>query len=124
MTVTIELRQTREVISEEVWSVSSEVTRAVNIIPEVFVQSTATQAYLRVAMVDDIVSLPRTLADAQEQQSPTYLTSSTVFDSENMADAKSFAAYVQDRIRHLCVTYADYSNNFEGTSEYTLSSDD
>ena len=123
MTVTIELRQTRTAVASDNYRVLSEVITATNIIPEIFVTRTIDDDFQRVAMVDDIVSLPRTKQDAIDEQRASYLAAAAEVDYGDVATAVYAADHVRGRVQHLVETYDEYTTEFEGQDDYTITSE-
>jgi len=120
MSISITLRQTRTVISEEVFRVQTEVLTATEIIPQVFVLRTSDDEFQHVALVDELVSLPQSKQAALDALEEQYLSDTATVDYLEVATAVSAATHVRDRVQHLVTMYEEYTETFEGTDDYTI----
>ena len=120
MAISIELQQTRTVEAEDLFRVRNEVLVAEDIIPEVFVLNTEDDAFLHVAMVNELVRLPRTKQEAEAEQEEHYLSAVASADYVEVATAVYAGEHVLDRVQHLVTTYANYETEFAGQDEHII----
>jgi dTDP-4-dehydrorhamnose reductase len=119
MAVTITVKQTQSIEEGNLFRVLDEVTSSTDIAAEVFVFTTETQAFSRVATVYDIEHiLDTTYEDAVTNAAEYYRLDTVQKDYTTQAKAETFAAYTLARIRTLVGDYIEYSEGFEGVTTY------
>jgi len=119
MAVSITLQQTQSIQPDNLFRVLDEITASTDISEYVFVFTTETQAFSRVATVYDIEHvLYTTYAEAFSQGAEYYRLASVQKDYETQAQAESFAIYTQGRVDALAGDYAEYSDGFVGVNTY------
>jgi hypothetical protein len=105
------------------YRVEDTVTASVHIPMEVFVFATATPGvYNRIATVNDIMTYPDSLLQAQTDHADYYRLAAVVRDFDVLTQAEAFATEVTTRFKSLVVEYDSYVNQFVGTTTETISS--
>lgn len=120
MATSVTHTQTRSVVAGPLYRVVDTATASVDIEHEVFVFVTDTQAFSRVATVDDMLTLPDTQAEALSAELGYYRLATVTRDFEALTDAKEFAASVNSRLKSLCVDYAAAVAAFIGSESTTV----
>jgi hypothetical protein len=123
MTVSVTLVETRTVETGPLYRVKHDITASVHISPYVFVFTTETEAFSRVATVYDIEKVTHTtLAAAQTAGAEFYRLDEVTKNWESLDLAAEFAAYNKQRLQFLVSEYETYTSSFAGTTTTTLTS--
>lgn len=116
----ITMRQTQSLQPGNLFRVLDEITASTDISSSVFVFTTETQAFSRVATVYDVENLLYTsYAEAFAHAAEYYRLTSVQMDFEEQTKAEAFAAYTQARVRTLANDYTEYTSGFAGVTTYT-----
>lgn len=115
----ITLQETLSLEAGNLFRVLEEITVAAGISDSVFVFTTGTQEFSRVATVYDLESLLDTsYEDAVAHASEYYRLTTVQKDFITQAKAQAFSAYTRARIRTLVDDYTEYTDGFEDVTIY------
>jgi len=120
MSITIELRQTQEIIpGVPEYRVTNKVTRSVGIAREVFVMNTETDFFEHVATVWHMDNTPSSKAEAIVIGSAYYRADEAYREYPAIETALEFAGYTRSRTEGLARTYGEAAREFPGVFDYT-----
>ena len=120
MSITIELRQTQEVIpGVPMYRVTNKVTRSIGIEREIFVMNTETDYFEHVATVWHIDNTPASKEEATVIGSPYYLSDEAYREYPSIETALEFAVYTRSRTEGLARAYSEATGEFPGVFDYT-----
>ena len=120
--VVISSTQVRSVDSNAWFQVSDTVTAATNIGAAVFVYRVDTSAFDHVATAGDMQAHPDTRAAAVTAGDAYYRQANVTTSFQALADAVSFAAILNLRLKQLCTEQNLFLNGFLGTTSATVTS--
>lgn len=117
MTVQVDIHQDRTVEEGPIYRVATSVTYSNGIDNAVFVLSTDTDVFSRVATVWDMIHVPNDKVLAQLDLEVYYRSSAAIQDFEDQEAAIAGAAYTESRVELLVHAYNLMSTVFAGEDD-------